>query len=204
MLSYLPLDYLEKFKSEENARKKDKEENNSKETNPHYRSRIPRDSLNTVLKLMNEGTAMIMNQEVKDSESDDQTKVLPKYTTEKMLLAHFLMYKDSQEEIKDFYNFVSIGLKDKISSGDNELKNVLEVLDNRKKFVEVLKVKEASPYKAKAPGVGQAYTVSLQGKQITFNSKAKFADYADTAVRNVVNLLCYNSAEKWGRLIKDD
>lgn len=84
---------------------------------------------------MNEGTAMIMNQEVKDSESDDQTRVLPKYTTEKMLLSHFLMYKDSPEEIKDFYNFISGDLKDKISSSDKELKNVLEVLDNRKKFV---------------------------------------------------------------------
>lgn len=65
-------------------------------------------------------------------------------------------------------------------------------------------MKETSPYEAKAPGVGQAYTVSVQGNKITFNSKAQFFYCTDTAVRNVVNLLCYNSAKKWGRLIKDD
>ena len=193
MMSYLPLEHFTKLAVEKEQISKEK-------------IRVKKYAgLSTVLNLLNEGATMILNQEVNDVEKADKTRVLPKYTTEKMLLAHFLMYKNTKDEINKFYDCVSSGLEDKIKkTAGAPLNEALSTLTKRTEFVEKLKMAENSPYQAQTKENGRTYSVSLDDdKKITFNHST-FADCADTAVRHVVNLLCYNAEQKWTKLIKED
>ena len=109
------------------------------------------------------------------------------------------------KKMEEFYDCVSSGLEGKtVKDTGAPLNEALRTLTKRTEFVEKLKMAENSPYQAQTKENGRTYSVSLDDdKKITFNHST-FADCADTAVRHVVNLLCYNAEQKWTKLIKED
>ncbi len=149
-----------------------------------------------------EARYMIENQEKNGFSDDEEVRILPKYTTERLIISFFLKHFNKEEDIKNFYDEISRQLNDKnILKIKKRVVTEKELNEARKKLEETVQIlkkykrNEYSPYKeaAKENDRCQVIKVSTDGK-ISFSSKT-FADCADTVARHVMNLLIYSQGK---------
>ncbi len=159
-----------------------------------------------VLRLLSSGTKML-EQEIPFSEDLKQGKFLPKYTVEKMLLSYFLEGQENEKannSIDAFYRRISQELNITSEYNDNyeeKLKKSITDLKNSNEILKNVQYNNNSPYKNETKPNSISYAISEVDKNgnVYFQNKL-FQGYADTTVRHIINLLCYNKYNQWYNL----
>ena len=159
---------------------------------------VDSNSFKMVLKLLNEGSYMIKDQE---SDGVNPDKILPKYMTERMLMTYFFLTKSEESDITKFYSRVKEKLGDNIVD-PGSAEEALEKLSKRAKMVQDLKFNDNSPYKVATLANASTYGISKvsDDRHVTFQEQT-FPDCADIATRHVINLLMYDKENQWSRLL---
>ena len=153
------------------------------------------DKLNTLKFLLRNAQYMIENQE------QNANRILPQYTTERMLMCYFLNHFNTKEELGRFFKAARekiIGETEVASENLKSFPNNLDRGEMTKKILSKVKMNKDCPYKSQLTENGSAKKVV--GNKFTSD---KFQDCADTAIRHLVNLMGYNGENEWGFFLSD-
>ena len=153
------------------------------------------DKLNTLKFLLRNAQYMIENQE------QNANRILPQYTTERMLMCYFLNHFNTKEELGRFFKAARekiIGETEVASENLKSFPNNLDRGEMTKKILSKVKMNKDCPYKSQLTENGSAKKVV--GNKFTSYT---FQDCADTAIRHLVNLMGYNGENEWGFFLSD-
>ena len=156
------------------------------------------DKLNTLKFLLRNAQYMIENQE---QNAEKTNRILPQYTTERMLMCYFLNHFNTKEELGRFFKAARekiIGETEVASENLKSFPNNLDRGEMTKKILSKVKMSKDCPYKSQLTENGSAKKVV--GNKFTSD---KFQDCADTAIRHLVNLMGYNGENEWGFFLSD-
>ena len=156
------------------------------------------DKLNTLKFLLRNAQYMIENQE---QNAEKTNRILPQYTTERMLMCYFLNHFNTKEELGRFFKAARekiIGETEVASENLKSFPNNLGRGEMTKKILSKVKMSKDCPYKSQLTENGSAKKVV--GNKFTSD---KFQDCADTAIRHLVNLMGYNGENEWGFFLSD-
>ena len=156
------------------------------------------DKLNTLKFLLRNAQYMIENQE---QNAEKTNRILPQYTTERMLMCYFLNHFNTKEELGRFFKAARekiIGETEVASENLKSFPNNLDRGEMTKKILSKVKMNKDCPYKSQLTENGSAKKVV--GNKFTSD---KFQDCADTAIRHLVNLMGYNGENEWGFFLSD-
>ena len=156
------------------------------------------DKLNTLKFLLRNAQYMIENQE---QNAEKTNRILPQYTTERMLMCYFLNHFNTKEELGRFFKAARekiIGETEVASENLKSFPNNLGRGEMTKKILSKVKMNKDCPYKSQLTENGSAKKVV--GNKFTSD---KFQDCADTAIRHLVNLMGYNGENEWGFFLSD-
>ena len=141
---------------------------------------------------------MIENQEQNAKKTN---RILPQYTTERMLMCYFLNHFNTKEELGRFFKAARekiIGETEVASENLKSFPNNLDRGEMTKKILSKVKMNKDCPYKSQLTENGSAKKVV--GNKFTSYT---FQDCADTAIRHLVNLMGYNGENEWGFFLSD-
>ena len=156
------------------------------------------DKLNTLKFLLRNAQYMIENQEQNAKKTN---RILPQYTTERMLMCYFLNHFNTKEELGRFFKAARekiIGETEVASENLKSFPNNLDRGEMTKKILSKVKMNKDCPYKSQLTENGSAKKVV--GNKFTSYT---FQDCADTAIRHLVNLMGYNGENEWGFFLSD-
>ena len=156
------------------------------------------DKLNTLKFLLRNAQYMIENQEQNAKKTN---RILPQYTTERMLMCYFLNHFNTKEELGRFFKAARekiIGETEVASENLKSFPNNLGRGEMTKKILSKVKMNKDCPYKSQLTENGSAKKVV--GNKFTSYT---FQDCADTAIRHLVNLMGYNGENEWGFFLSD-
>ena len=156
------------------------------------------DKLNTLKFLLRNAQYMIENQE---QNAEKTNRILPQYTTERMLMCYFLNHFNTKEELGRFFKAARekiIGETEVASENLKSFPNNLDRGEMTKKILSKVKMSKDCPYKSQLTENGSAKKVV--GNKFTSYT---FQDCADTAIRHLVNLMGYNGENEWGFFLSD-
>ncbi len=156
------------------------------------------DKLNTLKFLLRNAQYMIENQE---QNAEKTNRILPQYTTERMLMCYFLNHFNTKEELGRFFKAARekiIGETEVASENLKSFPNNLDRGEMTKKILSKVKMNKDCPYKSQLTENGSAKKVV--GNKFTSYT---FQDCADTAIRHLVNLMGYNGENEWGFFLSD-
>ena len=139
----------------------------------------------------------------------------PEYLTERILMSYMIKTLNTEEDVENLYQNIAKELAqnetNKIPTDISKKEEIAEKIKAKKQKIEKLseiiasaKLKEFSPYKATAPGMGFAYKIGIpdENGEINFSTET-FSDCVDVTVRNIVNLLTYSNDKNWDLLLNN-
>ena len=143
----------------------------------------------TLFSILQNAIYMIDNQEENGSDSG---RILPKYTTERMLMTYFITHFNDKD-VKPFYEAVRTNI---LTNQQQDLTQVKENLNQKLQLINKISMKVNCPYKSPLASNGSSKKLEKNGSgQFKFTST--FADCADTAARHIINLLSYRNGTDW-------
>ncbi len=178
------------------------DEKKAKETANLHHKYCPKDMY---LNFIQDAEYMIENQEKNGFSKDEEVRIFPKYTTERLIISYFLKKFDKDEDIKKFYDEITKQLKDETTPMLNRKikivteKDLNDAKNNLEETIKMLKkcniaASDYSPYKeaTKENSTCPAIKDISYGK-ISFGGI--FSDCADIAARHVFNLLLHSQGK---------
>ncbi len=175
------------------------DEKETKETANLHHKYCPKDMY---LNFIQDAEYMIENQEKNGFSKDEEVRIFPKYTTERLIISYFLKKFDKDEDIKRFYDEINKQLKDESTPKLRRNVTEKEFSDAKKNLEETIQMlkrcniaaSDYSPYKeaTKENSTCPAIKDISYGK-ISFGGA--FSDCADIAARHVFNLLLYSQGK---------
>lgn len=156
--------------------------------------------IKTILHILHNAEHMIDEQEKKENE---QGRLLPKYTTERMLMSYFIDKFATKKDIQQFYTTVSAQIEATTEESNTEA--ALARVRNLRETLDKLSLTENIPYRSKAYENGSACKICRTEDGESFVG-GTFADCADTTVRHVMNLLAYdytNPGNEWSYILEN-
>ena len=152
-------------------------------------------SLQTYLYLLKNATYMIQEQEF-GNEQEIKYKILPKYTTEKMLMCYFICHFNNENDVNRFYNRAKKIIFTNNNGNGFNFENSLKRLEKINKILDKISSTDIVPYTEPLVANGCTQVITTKDNKLKFTSEL-FADCADTVVRHIINLLSYNDENQW-------
>ena len=159
--------------------------------------------LKTYLYLLKNATCMIQEQELLYDEETEE-RVLPKYTTEKMLMCYFIQHFNHEEEVNQFYNRVKKIILTNNKQVNLNLENSLNRLETLKIILDKISNTPNCPYTNILVSNGSTQVIKLNKKNKLIFTSDIFADCAETVIRQIINLLSYNDKTKWSFILDEN
>ncbi|MDQ5984260.1 MAG: hypothetical protein RUMPE_01306 [Eubacteriales bacterium SKADARSKE-1] len=130
-------------------------------------------------------------------------KVLPAFTTERMLMGYFVMHFNTREDVQSFYKEARRLIKNSSVTDQGKLQGYLQKINDLVSIIKQLPTSFSSPYKGATLENGN--TKAISGVSANGNvkfSSGVFQDCADIAARHIINLLLYSINDDWSTALK--
>ncbi len=167
--------------------------------------------VHALMNLLHNFNVMITREEVKDSQeevTEETTKFIPKYTTERMFMCYVAHSLRNDDDCKKFYGEANKLITVPVAKNETErareaarLKAAEDRIDKFEKLFDHFAVVKGTPYKEKAREHKNINIVTRNEDGTFVINKDTFTDCADVTAFHVMTLLGYNNG--WDYLLQE-